>query len=195
MTNRRELLKIGLAASAAPFVGASAFAVEARSADAIPLYKVLYDARFWAGTEFGRRAAANGHAVVAIHGDMTRFWYDDLYHRWRDGPAAIAGLTARGALFCFEQLARAERMRVVLRVEHIPEATCVAHTIEGPGILLPAVADALATRNWAAGMADVVAQCSRGVAERRTATARTPAFALAATESLVSWVIAPVRRS
>ena len=51
---------------------------------------------------------------------MTRFWYDDLYHRWREGPAAIAGLTAHGPLFCFEQLARDLRMRVVLRAELAP---------------------------------------------------------------------------
>ena len=54
-------------------------------------------------------------------GDMTRFWYDDLYHRWRQAPVAIAGLTAHGALFCLERLAWEKRMRVVYRREHSPE--------------------------------------------------------------------------
>lgn len=192
MTNRRELLQIGLAVSAAPFVGGSAFANEP---EPVALYKVLYDARFPAGLEFGRRAAAHGHSVVAMRGDMTRFWYDDLYHRWRGGQAAIAGLTARGALFCLEQLAWAERMRLVFRAEHLPQATCIEHTLEGPRALLPVAADALAARGWAAGMADIVARCPRGAAERYVATVRTPTFTSATTEPLFSWVIAPVRRS
>jgi hypothetical protein len=64
---------------------------------------------------FARRAEARGIAVHAMAGDMTRFWYDDLYYRWRQGPAAIAGLTAHGPLFCLEQLAWEQRMRVVYR--------------------------------------------------------------------------------
>lgn len=126
MTSRRDLLKAGLAASALlPFAtradltavdGARGFTGTAS------LYKVLYDTRFAASVELARRAAARGLAVHAMAGDMTSFWYDDLYHRWRQGPAAIAGLTAQGALFCLERLAWEQRMRVVHRVEHAPLA-------------------------------------------------------------------------
>jgi hypothetical protein len=195
MTNRRELLQIGLAASALPFAG-DVLAAAVRPADATPLYKVLYDARFAAGVEFGCRAAANGHPVAEILGDMTRVWYDDLYHRWRQGPVAIAGLTARGALFCLEQLAWAERMRVVFRVEHVAGAAGVAHEIEVPTTLLSATADALAPPDWAARMADVIAQCPRSDAQpqrARARTARTPTSA--ATEPLFTWVIAPALRA
>ena len=123
MTNRRDFLQIGLAASAWPLALPAARAAGVSFAEAgraVPLYKAVYDARFDAGLAFARRAGALGVSTTAIEGDMTRFWYDDLYHRWREGPAPIAGLTAHGPLFCFEQLARDLRMRVVLRAELAP---------------------------------------------------------------------------
>src|SRR5262245_59032579 len=137
MTSRREILQIGVAASALPWAAYASAVGRPEPADAVPLYKVVYDARFSAGMEFARRAAALGHAVHAIDGDMTRFWYDDLYHRWRRGAAAIAGLTARGALFCLEQLAWDQRMRVIFRAEHsVSDGGCVAHRFEGIPALL-----------------------------------------------------------
>ena len=129
MTNRRELLKIGLAAAALP-VAAHAALVETHG---VPLYKVLYDTRFPASVAFARRAAAGGLAVRAMAGDMTPFWYDDLYHRWKQGPAAIAGLTAYGALFCLERLAWDQRMRVVYRGEHVA-ATAAAWRTGSKGL-------------------------------------------------------------
>ena len=120
MTSRRQVLKVGLAASAMlPLAaGIVSMAVDAARGEAITLYKVLYDTRFATSVAFARRAAAAGVPVHGMAGDMTRFWYDDLYHRWRQGPAAIAGLTAHGALFCLERLAWEQRMRVVYRSEH-----------------------------------------------------------------------------
>ena len=49
---------------------------------------------------------------------MTRLWFDDIYHRWKESPVAIAGLTAQGQLFCFERLAWDQGLRVVFRAEH-----------------------------------------------------------------------------
>jgi hypothetical protein len=115
MTSRREFLKAGLVASALPAVARAELADSLAGGPAVPLYKVLYDTRFAASAAFARRAEARGIAVYAMAGDMTRFWYDDLYHRWRQGPAAIAGLTAQGPLFCLERLAWEQRMRVVYR--------------------------------------------------------------------------------
>lgn len=115
MTSRREFLKAGLAASTWPVAAHAQLADSFSGGPALPLYKVLYDTRFEASTAFARRAAARGIAIHAMTGDMTRFWYDDLYHRWRQGPAAIAGLTAHGPLFCLERLAWEQRLRVVHR--------------------------------------------------------------------------------
>ena len=115
MTSRREFLKVGLAASALLPAGARASLAVVEAPAAVSLYKVLYDTRFAASVAFAQSAAARGVAVHAMTGDMTPFWYDDLYHRWRQEPAAIAGLTAHGALFCLERLAWEQRMRVVYR--------------------------------------------------------------------------------
>jgi hypothetical protein len=200
MTSRREFLQIGLAASTLPMAGPAALVAgdtAPGSAAAVPLYKILYDTRFPASVAFARRAAARGLSTHAMDGDMTRFWYDDLYHRWRDGPAPIAGLTGHGALFCLEQLAWDQRMRVVFRVEHSVAAQgCVAHRLEGPAALLPVAVDAIASPAWAAAMADVVAECPRGRIERQMASALTKrAATVPSSESLFSWVIAPVARA
>jgi hypothetical protein len=201
MTNRREFLQIGLAASTLPLAGPAALAATEAvygSTPTIPLYKVLYDRRFPAGVAFAQRAVARGLVPHAMDGDMTRFWYDDLYHRWREGPAAIAGLTAHGALFCLEQLAWDQRMRVVLRVEHsrAAEQGCVVHRLEGAGGLLPAAIDAIRDPAWAAAMADVVAECPRGRVASQTASALTKQAAmLPSSESLFTWVIAPIARA
>jgi hypothetical protein len=92
MANRRQLLGVGLAGSALPFASsplhAAVATITAVAADSPPLYKVLYDVRSPAGVRFARRAAEQGLSVQAMEGDMTRFWYDDLYHRWQRGPAA-----------------------------------------------------------------------------------------------------------
>jgi len=197
MTNRREFLEMGVAASALPWAASAAALSPAESLDSVPLYKVLYDTRFAASVEFARRAAAHSLVVEAMDGDMTRFWYDDLYHRWRQGPAAIAGLTAHGALFCLEQLAWDQRMRVVFRAEHsVAEAGCVIHHFEGPAALLPAAAEAMAGPAWAAAMADVITRCPYGRVERSMASAVTTLAATSpSTEPLFSWVIAPVIRA
>src|SRR5262245_23556073 len=123
MTSRREFLKAGLAASAFLPVGART-SVAGVEAPAVPvaLYKVLYDTRFAASVAFARRAAARGIGLHAMTGDVTPFWYHDLYHRWRQAPVAIAGFTGHGALFCLERFAWEQRMRVVYRGEHAAAA-------------------------------------------------------------------------
>jgi hypothetical protein len=197
MTSRRQFLKASLAASALPVAARAELSFSPPAAAAIPLYKVLYDTRFPASVAFARRAAARGLVVHAMGGDMTRFWYDDLYHRWQQGPAAIAGLTAHGALFCLERLAWDQRMRVVFRGEHSAAADgCVAHRFEGPAALLPLAAAAAEGSAWAAELADVVAECPGGRSERGSTAARTAGAATwVPSAALFSWMIAPVVRA
>ena len=196
MTSRRQFLKAGLAASALQIAARADVGAPERAAATVPLYKVLYDTRFPASVAFARRAAARGLAVHAMAGDMTRFWYDDLYHRWRQGPAAIAGLTGEGALFCLERLAWEQRLRVVYRGAHAPAADgCIAHRFEGPAQLLSAAAAATAGTAWAAELADVVVECPRDRGQRRAAQSLTASRAAAPSEVLFSWVIAPVSRA
>ncbi|HEX6997932.1 MAG TPA: hypothetical protein VF322_07285 [Gammaproteobacteria bacterium] len=195
MTNRRTFLQIGLAASAWPIASRAArTAGVGAGPDTVPLYKVVYDTRFPESVAFARRAEALGVATAAIDGDMTRLWYDDLCHRWRAGPAAIAGLTAHGALFCLERLAWDQRMRVVFRAEHRSGDACVAHDLTGPAEMLPPRGRLEAAgAAWAERMADVVARCPSGRAEIVRAAAATPGATLpAAADALYSWVIAPI---
>ena len=203
MTYRREFLQIGIAASALPLAVQAARAAEplgwlgAGDAPGVPLYKAVYDLRFAVSVAFARRAETQGVAVHAFEGDITRFWYDDLYHRWRDGPAAIAGLTGHGALFCLEQLARDQRMRVVFRAEHAPAAGAVEHRVEGPLAMLEHARSAAAEREWPARFADLVKRCPSGRTELGSMTVCGAALGAAAedTEPLYTWVIAPARRA
>jgi hypothetical protein len=194
MTSRREFLQIGITATAWPLAPAAVRAAGALSSAPLPLYKVIFDRRFAASMEFGARAQSLGLAVHGIDGDMTRFWYDELYHEWKKGPAAVAGLTAHGPMFCFEQLARDQGMRVVFRAEHRPSAAGVEHTLTGPLAMLNE-SMLLNERGgrWAPCMADMVAHCTRGRAEIVSATAMSPGAELGHerdTEALYSWIIA-----
>jgi hypothetical protein len=197
MTSRREFLQIGLAASALPLAAQTARAAGLADPSPAPvtLYKIVYDARFPESVAFGRRAAQLGVRAHAIEGDMTQFWYDDLSHRWKQGPVAIAGLTAHGPLFCFEQLGRDQRMRVVFRAEHRPTSAGVAHELSGPNALLDDARAAASRADWSAAMADVVTHCPSGRAEIGTALVSyrgVHAFPAALDgDALYSWVIAP----
>ena len=197
MTNRRQFLGLGLAASALPLTAAAVGSFGATAAQPLPLYKVLYDTRFTASVAFAERAVARGAAVQAMAGDMTSFWYDDLYHRWQHGPAAIAGLTAYGALFCLERLAWDQRLRVVWRAEHLVAADVMQHRCQGQVSMLRLAEHAAGRDSWPAAMADVALQCpsmsepSHAVAEIVTS----PSVAVPAAESLFSWVIGPVART
>ena len=196
MTSRREFLKAGLIATALPVAARANVTMPAASPLAVPLYKVLYDTRFPASVAFADRAASRGLAVHAMAGDVTRFWYDDLYHRWRQGPAAIAGLTAHGALFCLERIAWDQRMRVVYRGEHALEANgCVAHRFSGSSELKRAAGDAAVGAAWAGQLADVIAECRCGGSAAGMAGASTGSVAVSSADALFSWVIAPISRA
>jgi hypothetical protein len=202
MTNRRELLQIGFAASTLPLATQAARAagieIGADRIEPLTIYKAVYDSRFPASVAFARRVAALGVPSHAIEGDMTRFWYDDLYHRWKQGPIAIAGLTAHGPMFCLERLAWDQRMRVVFRAEHKPNGdSSIEHDLSGPVAMLDDACGAVAHSNWSERMADLVTQCPRGRVEITTSatTSRAGRGVLHGEESLYSWVIAPAHRA
>lgn len=119
MVNRRDFFVSGVAAAALPLIIGRASArsntgIESGLA-ATSLYKVVYDERFPASVAYGHEAMRRGLAVQAIRGDITDFWYYDLYPQWRKEPVAIAGLTAHGPIFCLERLSWDFGMRVSFR--------------------------------------------------------------------------------
>ena len=122
MISRRQILKSGLVATSLPLVAGVSFipsrAAHAHVLEQPDLYKVLFDQRFAASRDFGREAQWQGKAVQGFNGDITNVWFHDLHPRWQRGAAAIAGLTAHGALFCLERLAWDVGMRVTHRAEH-----------------------------------------------------------------------------
>ena len=200
MTSRREFLQIGIAASALPLATQAARAAgleglggAGTDMPSLPVYKVVYDTRFAASVAFGRRAANLGAAVHAIQGDMTRLWFDDIYHRWKESPVAIAGLTAQGPLFCFERLAWDQGLRVVFRAEH----RATEHVLSGPEGLLVEARSALATADWPAEMATVITRCPSGRAEIGSAAVGCASGSVLSPvdEPLYSWVIAPAARA
>jgi hypothetical protein len=161
----------------------------------MPLLGVVYDTRFAESVAFARRSGALGLRTHAIAGDMTRLWYDEIYHHWRQCPTALAGLTAHGPMFCFAELARDVGMRVVFRAEHRATADgAIAHACTGPASMVSATLDACDApdRLWTA-MADVVAQCPSGRTEIASA-ARVNGTATPGRDPLYTWVIAPVVR-
>jgi len=208
MTNRREFLQIGVSASAWPLLSrvAHAAGIE-RPAPAIRIAAVVYDIRFTESVAFGERSAALGLVSRPIKGDVTRLWYREIYHQWQREPAAIAGLTAHGAMFCFAELARDVRMRMVFRAEHGGPGQETAHHVTGPLSMLDSAIAACRTTAFGASLAEVVARCPAGRHEIASAAiARDRALRLSAAaeraragggnqepadDALYTWVIAP----
>jgi hypothetical protein len=127
MTSRRQFLQIGITATAWPIVAGATNAAGIDPRQSPPLLGVVYDTRFEASRIFAERSAAFGLRAHAIAGDMTRLWYDEIYHCWQQRPTALAGLTTHGPLFCFGELARDVGMRVVFRAEHSLTADPATH--------------------------------------------------------------------
>jgi hypothetical protein len=128
MANRRELMQAGLAASILP---AGLIARQARAQTPLAVHRAIYDERFEAGRAFAVQARQRGWTTRAIRGDVTDLWFNELSLRWKQGPAPIAGLTAKNSLFCLERLAWDAGMRVVSRAED-PKSQLVAWLIAPP---------------------------------------------------------------
>ena len=200
MTNRREFLQIGLTAGAWPAFGG---AVATRATDAglpqpdaepVRLSLAVYDTRFPESVAFGERCARLGVPARPIEADMTRLWYHEIHQRWQQEPAAIAGLTAFGPLFCFEELARAVRMRVVFRAEHRPDGRGgMGHQVRGPVPMLSGALHACSGGRLGAAMADMVSRCPAG--RREIASAQLGTGTAPDEDTLYTWVIAPATRA
>jgi len=119
MTNRREILQAA-AASALPLFARAVGTGEAEAPRHIALRGIIIDERYAASRTVGAHFASRGAAVHAIlDGDITQIWLREIDPAWRREPVAVAGLTARPALFCLEQFALVRGMRVVFHGEHI----------------------------------------------------------------------------
>jgi len=200
MASRREFLQIGIAALALPISAHAALSpAAARPENAVPvtpLYKVIFDERFPASVAFGAQVRSLGLPTHPIQGDITDLWFHDLDAQWKKKPAAVAGLTAQGALFCLERLAWDHGMRVVFRGNHqyLPDGA-IEHALTGPeSVVNETVALQHDGDDWAARVARLVARVPEGPSTPAKAMIRGRATAPAGAEpeALISWVIAPV---
>jgi hypothetical protein len=119
--DRRQFLHASLAAPLLPRTLLSEPAAVTASGsplDLVPLYRVVCDDRFAPSVDFAADAARRGIHVVRTTGDITDFWFEELSLRWGTAPAAVAGLTAEGPLFCLERLGWDHGLRVVFREPH-----------------------------------------------------------------------------
>ena len=128
MTDRRQILKAGFAGSLLPL---GALGSAARAAEPLSIHRAVYDSRFAAARAFAAQAKLRGWTTAAIQGDVTDLWYHDLHARWRQGPAAVAGVTAANSLFVLERLAWDAGLRVTSR-KQLPNEPLVAWLISPP---------------------------------------------------------------
>lgn len=127
MIFRREFLQRSLLAGAGGLVPSALWAgPEAVSAAGhLPLFRLVHDTRQDASFDHARRLglrllgeqAELTPLLRALHGDVTRFWYDELQAVWQQQRVAVAGTTSHDVLFCLEQLARDHQLRVLWREE------------------------------------------------------------------------------
>jgi hypothetical protein len=160
-----------------------------------PLYKMVFDQRFPSSRAFAEEAERLGVPVHGIKGDMTDLWYHDLDARWKQGPAAIAGMTAHGAIFCLERLAWDQRMRVVFRTDHryLTDGS-IEHALSGPTSMLRQAAGLNMETDWASEMANLVTRCPAIRSQSSLANVIGPTLRHAGDpEHLISWLIAPVQ--
>lgn len=191
--SRRDFLQASAAAIAVPLLaGGSATAWGNTLLPTVPrhdFYKVLFDRESPAAVAFGRRAVALQLPAVEVGRDVTSLWYDDLYHRWREGPAALAGLTVPHVAFCLEILARDVGMRLVYRGEHSPLGDGrIRHRLTGPTDELARAS--LLESEWTQGTAELV-DCCHAAREHTEVEFVSAPGSHALGEQLVSWVIAP----
>ena len=120
MIDRREFITHGAAFGVLPLAGPW---VAANDIGWTGFYKVVYDERFELARSFATRANEYGARLHAISGDITELWFGDLYHRWRAGPAFLAGLTLESSAVQFGYFARDQRHVIRYLNRIVPDGT------------------------------------------------------------------------
>src|ERR1700722_15975413 len=86
--SRRIFLKCGLGASSA-----SALIRPLSARPVMPYYKAVFDERFEEARAFATQAIARATPTVAIRGDVTNLFFNDLDLRGKRGPVWLFGLS------------------------------------------------------------------------------------------------------
>ena len=198
--NRRIFLEAAAAATLPVMVRAQPKDRARPTAGARPgaVHTCLVDTRYAPARTLGARLAATGREVLAIpDGDVTQVWLQHIDPAWRRQPVPLAGLTARPALFCLEQLARGCGLRVVFHAEHVVhEEGRTEHRVPrgAPAAAISPSDLALAGVLWPAHIAEIIATYSSHAARERLGLSEAglqPTLPAGA-QLLTSWIIAAV---
>jgi hypothetical protein len=163
------------------------------AAPPVELHHVVVDKRFSAARAFAAAVEAPERPAAAIEGDVTALWLNDLRPRWQRG-AAVVGMTSARSLFCLEQLAHDQWMRVAVRAEHrVLAGGAVLHRLSAGESLLARLGGCFGSGMWPAHLAQLLASLALGEpggpAQRDVRGAR-HGVELPRDAQLVSWVIA-----
>lgn len=189
MTTRRAFLQVAAAAAAPAALGG----MPGLASRGMPPDLVLFEETLAPAAAFARRVQSRGIAVRSLrHGDITDAWLRAVRPAWQRGRASIAGLTTPSALFCLEQFAFAQGLRVMYHAEHVllPDGRVLheVHRTQKPvsAALLQRAAD-----RWPLRLADSIAhpRISRATRPGPSLAALAPALPAGAT-LLTSWIIA-----
>ncbi|MBS0367046.1 MAG: hypothetical protein JSR67_14615 [Proteobacteria bacterium] len=202
--SRRQFVAAGLTVAAAASATAAAAVSGERPGDPpglkLPLHLALFDTRFAAAHAFARALAVRGVSLAPYDGDVTPVWFEQLDPVWRQYPLAVAGLTTEGALFCLEQFAWDNGMRVAYRGIHCAApGGGVQHLLESSAARPQDVQGRLAgVQPWPAQVAALIAGIDAPAAafpseprSRSSARFHTRSRREAPAPRLVSWLIAP----
>jgi hypothetical protein len=189
--DRREVLKLGGAASIALLAPAGTAPVAAVRSEAASSMIVLADQRYAESMIFAAGVERHGAKVIAFASDRARTWFDAVEPLLPLGLRSLAGLTLESDLFVIERLAEcsgARRCYVGLHDWRCREGS--AHRLSAT-IDLDRIATALVTdkERWAESLGEALGQMKmESRTERRlalncpTAVGRGPRF-------FVSWLI------
>jgi hypothetical protein len=202
--SRRRFMRTGIAVSAAASLATLASVSRSAPIDPLglklPLHLALFDTRFPAAHAFARTLAIRGVPLAPFDGDVTPVWFEQLDPVWRQHPLTVAGLTTEGALFCLEQLAWDNGMRVAYRGLHVASPKGgIEHVLEASAHRSQDVHGRLAgAQPWPAQVADLIASIEEPVSAfpsdaqaRSRVTYRTRSRTESNPTRLVSWLIAP----
>jgi len=199
MTSRREFLEVA-ALSAVPAIAgtplkaaATTVSPQASAFDALQL--LLFDERYSQSRDVATRMSRTGAAVHSLaDGDVTQVWLNRIAPAWQRGPSIVAGVTARPALFCLEQLALSSGLRVVFHAEHVIHADgSTEHSLLRGAESLDLSSSDLnrAGARWHARIADALTRYRPSTAQSRVgrSEAALEPFLPPRTQLLTSWII------
>jgi hypothetical protein len=196
VASRREFIQAGASMAAAALPALSAVTGIAGS---LWLYKVIYDQRFAAARDFGAAARDRNASVQPIDGDVHELWYHDLYHRWKAAPAAIAGMTTYNPMFLLGMFAQDANMRLIYRTNHRQGGNgVVAHELFGPTTQKGRDEELRdGDARWGAAAARIVLSWPEDAVcvSRRLSNIAEANRKSVGPDTLLSWIIAPVRRA